>query len=49
MYELDTETVNKMKKIYTEKKEVLEYVRKFGNSFEKAAASVIIEVATASI
>ena len=42
------ETVSGFTAMYAEKREFLEHLQKFGNSFERAAASVVIDVATAS-
>ena len=42
------ETVSNFTAMYAEKREFLEHLQKFGNSFERAAASVVIDVATAS-
>ncbi|MCO5383195.1 MAG: hypothetical protein NHB15_14895 [Methanosarcina barkeri] len=39
------ETVEKFKKLYSEKQEVIEYMLKFGNDFEKAEATIIKQVA----
>lgn len=40
-----TVTVEKFKKLYSEKQEVIEYMLKFGNSFEKVEAKIIKDVA----
>ena len=42
------ETVLSFTAMYAKKREFLEHLQKFGNSFERAAASVVIDVATAS-
>ena len=38
------ETVTTFRKMYSEKKEFLEYLSKFGNDFEKAAATLVLKV-----
>lgn len=42
------ETVTKFTVMYAEKREFLEHLQKFGNDFERGAASLVIEVATAA-
>ena len=42
--EFKPETVEAFKKICSEKKEFLEYLSKFGNDFEKAAAGVVLKI-----
>lgn len=42
--ELKPETIATFKVMYAEKRELLEYLKKFGNAFEKAAANLILEV-----
>ncbi|MGA9187433.1 MAG: hypothetical protein WB014_02450 [Methanosarcina sp.] len=39
------ETVAKLKTLYSEKRDVIEYMEKFGNDFEKAEAKIIKEIA----
>lgn len=39
------ETIANFKEMYSQKKEFLEYLKRFGNQWEKAAASVVIDVA----
>jgi len=41
---LKPETVEGLKKLYTEQKDVVEYMAKFGNAFERAQARVIKSV-----
>lgn len=38
------ETVEAFKKIYSERKDTIDYLEKFGNRFEKAQAMLIKEV-----
>lgn len=38
------ETVDRLKKLYDEKKDIIDYLEKFGNDFEKAQAVVIKRV-----
>ena len=42
--EFKPETVKTFKKIYSEKREFLEYLSKFGSDFEKAAADVVLKI-----
>jgi hypothetical protein len=42
--EFKPETIETFRKIYSEKKEFLEYLSKFGNGFEKAAADVVLKI-----
>lgn len=42
--EFKPETVTAFKKMYSEKKDFLEYTSKFGNDFEKAAATLVLIV-----
>lgn len=42
--ELKPETVTTFKKMYSEKKDFLEYLSKFGNDFEKSAAALVIKI-----
>lgn len=39
------ETIEAFKKLYSEKKEVIDYLEKFGSKFERAQAMVIKEAA----
>lgn len=39
------ETIERLKKLYDEKKDIVDYMEKFGNDFEKAQANVIKSVA----
>lgn len=41
---LNPATIDGLKKIYTEKRETLEYMRCFGNGLEKAMACLVLEV-----
>ena len=43
--EFKTETITKFKAMYAEKKDFLEWLLEWGNDFERASASVVIEVA----
>lgn len=42
------ETVEAFKKLYSDKKDTIEYLEKFGNRFEKAQALLIKEIAAMS-
>jgi hypothetical protein len=42
------ETIKAIKKLYSERKDTLEYLEKFGNRFEKAQALLIKEIAAMS-
>lgn len=39
------ETKEKLKKLYCEKKDIIDYMEKFGNDFEKIEAKIIKSVA----
>lgn len=39
------ETIDRFKKLYSEKKDTIEWMEQFGNEFEKAQAKVIKQVA----
>jgi hypothetical protein len=41
---LSPATIDGLKKIYTEKRETLEYMSRFGNGIEKAMACLVLEV-----
>lgn len=45
MLQYKNETVETFKKLYTERKDTIEYLEKFGNRFEKAQAMLIKEIA----
>jgi hypothetical protein len=42
---MKSETVQKFKKLYSEKKDVVEWMLSFGNDFEKVQAKIIKDVA----
>lgn len=42
------ETIEAFKKLYSDKKDTIEYLEKFGNRFEKAQALLIKEIAAMS-
>ncbi len=42
--EFKPETVAAFQKMYSEKKELLEYLAQFGNAFEKSAAALVLGV-----
>ena len=42
------ETVTKFTAMCAEKREFLEHLQKFGNDFERASASLVIDIATAA-
>lgn len=43
-----TETIESFKKLYSERKETVDYLEKFGNKFEKAQAALIKKIAEMS-
>mgnify|MGYP000952633102 CR=1 FL=1 len=42
---MNPETVQKFKQLYSEKKEIIEYLERFGNQWEQTEAKIIKQVA----
>lgn len=42
--EFKSETIDTFRKMYSEKREFLEYLTRFGNAFEQSAAALVLKV-----